>query len=724
MRAIRDLELGRSARPYRRSVRMLAEGLKLTDAQRSGFAALADGRDRGGAARLAVPAHLPAGVAGFAGRERELATLDALAGQAGQAPVGGTVVISAIGGTAGVGKTALAVHWARRAAARFPGGQLYVNLRGFDPTYTPLVPAEAVSGFLAALGVPPERRPSGLDAQAGLYRSLTAGKRLLVVLDNAHDVQQVRPLLPGSPGCLVLVTSRASLAGLAVSEGAQLLTLDLLTPGEARQLLAGRLGARRVEAEPAAVTELIGLCARLPLALAIASARASARPGFPLAALAAELRDASGLLDALEAGDPASSVRAVFSWSCRGLTGPAARMFRLLGLHPGPDLSAAAAASLAGVPQADARRSLHELTHAHLLTEPAPGRFALHDLLRAYAAEQAHATEGADGRDAATGRMLDHYLHTACAAAVLLSPSREPIARAMPRPGVTPEPLADRPQALAWFTAEHQVLLALVTLAAGAGFDAHAWQIPWAVAGFLDWRGYWHQRAAVLRAAVAAADRLADPAGQAESRGLLASSCMGLGEYAEAHALLASCLEHYEQTGDRAGQARIQQSSCSACQREGLPQAALGHAGQALSLFRAIGHQAGQARALSDIGDCLTQLGSYERARSACGQALSLWRETGDRIGEGHAWESLGYAEHHLGHHARAATCYPRALSTYRELGDRYCEARALSRLGDTHRAAGGPEQARQAWQLALAILTDLQHPDADDVRGKLADLE
>src|SRR5215831_18302199 len=396
------------------------------------------------------PGLLPAAVPDFTGRATELAELSALRGQPGR-----PVVITAIGGTAGVGKTALAVHWAREAASHFPDGQLYVNLRGFGPG-DPLPPAEALRAFLDALGVPAAQIPASLDAQHVLYRSLLDGKKILILLDNARDPAQVRPLLPGT-------------------DDARQISLDVLTEDEARQMLAARIGPGRIADEPAAADELIGLCARLPLALAITAARAAAHPGFTLAALAAELADASGRLDALSAGEDAADVRAVFSWSYRNLGAPAARMFRLLGLHPGPDITAAAAASLAGLARPEARRLLRELTRGHLLSEPAPGRYAFHDLLRAYAAERAAAEDTPAGRHAATARVLDHYLHTAHNAALLLKPSRQPLTLTQPAAGVTPECPASYDQAMAWFTAEHHVLLAAVALAVENGFDTYTW---------------------------------------------------------------------------------------------------------------------------------------------------------------------------------------------------------------------------------------------------------
>ena len=361
-----------------------------------------------------VPAQLPAAVAAFAGRDAELASLDAILPGAAAAH---TVVSSAISGTAGVGKTALALHWAHRVRERFPDGQLYVNLRGFDPGEPPMDPDQALRGFIAAFGVPPERVPDGLEAKAGLYRSLLNGKRVLVVLDNARDTEQVRPLLPGSPGCLALVTSRNQLTSLIAAEGAYPLSLGLLTVPEAHDLLARRLGVRRVATQPQATAEIIQSCARLPLALTIAAARAAAKPGFPLAAIAAELRESAALLDPFDGGELAAAVRAVFACSYRALSTPAARVFRLLGLHPGRVITVAAAASLTAVPARTAVRLLAELARAHLLIEYGSGRYAFHDLLRAYAAEQARTHDAPDVRDDAVGRVIDHFLQTAYAGA-------------------------------------------------------------------------------------------------------------------------------------------------------------------------------------------------------------------------------------------------------------------------------------------------------------------
>jgi tetratricopeptide (TPR) repeat protein/transcriptional regulator with XRE-family HTH domain len=671
----------------------------------------------------AVPRQLPAAVAGFTGRIAELRTLTRMLEDADMgAP--GTVVISAIGGTAGVGKTALAVHWAHQVAGRFGDGQLYANLRGFGPSGTPVAPEAAIRGFLEALGVSPERIPAQPEAQAGLYRSLLADWKMLIVLDNARDEQQVRPLLPASPGSLVLITSRNQLAGLAAGEGAQLLSLDVFSHGEAVQLLTARLGVSRAAAEPNAVDEVAGLCACLPLALAVAAARAEAWPGFPLAALAAELRDAAGRLDALDSGDPAASVQAVFSWSYRQLTGDAARMFRLLGLHPGPDIGVPAAASLVGTGVPEARRMLCDLSRAHLIAEHVPGRYAFHDLLRAYAADQARACDSEPERADAIGRILDHYLHTAAHSAVMLDSVREQVALAPPRTGTAPERPAGHRDALAWFDAEHQVLLAALVLAEESGFDGHAWQLPWAMMLYLEARGNYQQWAATQRTALAAAARLDDIHGQAISGRLLASALTNLGDYEQARSHLGHCLGLYQRLGDRPGEARVRRNLAHLARRQGRYADALRHAEEALHLNQAIGDKTGEAVALSAIGWYHDLLGDYEQARAVCRRALSLSAEIGYRRVEGAVWDNLGYAEHHLGNFAEAAACYERALAICREFGDRYTETEILTHLGDTCRAAGDLPRAREAWQQALAILDDLGHPDAEQVRAKLASLD
>jgi tetratricopeptide (TPR) repeat protein/transcriptional regulator with XRE-family HTH domain len=731
VRTVSDIERGRVARPHRRSVDLLCRALELGEPPRAGPPAGWSASARAavplpappagpaGSARVqpVVPRQLPPAVAYFTGRESALAALSEMLDQAGQVPPG-AAVISAVDGMAGVGKTTLAVLWAHQVAPRFGDGQLYVNLRGFDHADGPAAPAGAIRGFLDALGAAPEQIPPSLDAQAALYRSLLAGRRMLVVLDNARDEQQVRPLLPASPGCLVLVTSRRQLAGLAAADGARLLTLDLPGHGEARQMLTLRLGAGRAAAEPHAVDQIASRCARLPLALAVAAARA--RPRSSLTALAAELDDLAGRLDALDAGDPAASVRVVFSWSYRQLSPEAGRMFRFLGLHPGPDLTAPAAASLTATARPAALRALRELTATNLLTEHPPGRYACHDLLHAYAAELARAVDDGPAREAATHRMIDHYLHTAHAGAVLLKPWREPVALAPKRPGVTPEQLRDPQAAMAWFEAEHRVLIGATALAVKAGLDACAAQLPSVMADYLERRGHWRESAAIQRTALAAATRLGDTAARAMAGRELGRACAWLADYDQARAHLTDSLKLYRELGEVGGQARAHQSLAWLAGREGRIRDSIEHAEQSLDMFRISGNLAGQAAALNALGYSLALLGEPERARPFCRQALALNRELGDRRGEAHAWDSLGYAEHRLGHHRAAASCYQSALSLFRELRDRFNEAEILAHLGDTCQAAENIPDARDAWQQALRILDDLNHPDADQVRARL----
>src|SRR6266851_2130136 len=557
-----------------------------------------------------VPRQLPAGVRHFVGRMEELQRLSGLLDEASSA--GGAVVISAIGGTAGIGKTGLAVHWAHQNAEKFPDGQLYVNLRGFDPSGTPTAAATAMRGFLGALAVPPASVPDDLDAQAALYRSLLADRRMLIVLDNARDAGQVRPLLPGTASCPVLVTSRNQLAGLVAVDGAIPLTLGLLTPDEARELLSHRLGRERVPREEQAAGELTELCARLPLALNIAAARAVLRPGWPLAALVSELHGTRQRLDPLTTGDSAADLRAVFSWSCHTLSTGAARMFRLLGLHPGPDISVPAAASLAALDRDQARRALDELTAAHLLTEHTRGRYTFHDLLRAFAAEQAHIHDTKAERCDARHRALDHYLCTGHAAFTVLYPGWIPLDLPRPVPGVAPEDLADQEQALTWSEAEHAVLVAATFWAAEGGFDSHAWQIPCGLGTIMERRAYCREWAIVSEVALGAAQRSGDLTGQAHSHHRLGQALLARGSYPEARIHLRQALALFDRLGDPARQGDIYVALSTMLSEERLFADAVTCAQRALDLYRATSHVAGQSIALNNIGWFEAQLGRYE----------------------------------------------------------------------------------------------------------------
>jgi DNA-binding SARP family transcriptional activator len=663
-----------------------------------------------------VPAQLPPPVAAFAGRDAELARLDdILPGPEGEP----AVTVSVITGTAGVGKTALAVHWAHRIAARFPDGQLYVNLRGFDPAGRALDPGQALRGFCEAFGVPPERIPASLDDQVALYRSLLAGRRVLVVLDNARDAVQVRPLLPGSPGCLAVVTSRDHLIGLVAGQGAHPLGLDLLTPEGARELMARRLGAGRASREPEAVDEIITGCARLPLALTVAAARAAASPRFPLAVFAADLREASRVLDPFGSDDAATDVRAVLSWSYRALSPAAARLFRLLGLHPGPDITVGAAASLAGTGPDRARAELAELTRGHLLGEHRPGRYALHDLLRAYAAEQARAGDDQQARAAAVGRLLDYCLHTACAAARLIDPFFAPVAPGPPPEGI-PGGLTTAEEALAWFTAEHATLVAAVPLAAEAGLAGHAWRLAWALSTYLLRRGCWDDQTRVSQAGLDAARRAGDQAGEAHARLMLALGYARSGRRDAAPDLRAA-LELLETAGGyHSSQVIVHSTLIWLAEQQERYADMLDHATCALELSRAADDRTLEIMSLNDVGYSHARLGNYRQAAIFCGQALAGSRDAGQLNWESAAWDSLGYIHHQLGDYQRAVTCYERSLDLCREMADRFNEAGTLDRLGDVHHSAGDASAARWAWTQALRTLDELGHPDSDRVRAKL----
>jgi tetratricopeptide (TPR) repeat protein len=562
--------------------------------------------------------------------------------------------------------------------------------------------------------------PDGLPAQAALYRSLLAGRRVLVVLDNAREIGQVRPLLPGAPGCLALVTSRDHLGGLVAVEGAYPLTLDLLPADDARELLEHRLGAARVTSEPAAVDAIIAGCARLPLALTIAAARAAARPTFPLSAVASELREAASALDPFDAGDITADVRAVLSCSYLALSAGAARLFRLLGLQPGPDTGLAAAASLAAIPPQQARRLLAELTRAHLLTEHAPGRYAFHDLLRAYAAEQAHSHDSQPDRDAALHRLLDHYLHTAHQTAAPMEHNFDPATLPPPQPGVVIGEPATGEDAQAWFTTEYATLVAAVPFAAEAGFRRHSWQLAWAVIVFLLRRGFWDDLTRVCQAGLDAARSAGDTLGQAHALHGLALGYARSGRFAEAYPLFQRALAEFGKAGDHASQAVIHSSLAWLSEREQRPADMLSHSLTALDLYRAAGHQAGQAMILNDVGYSHAMLGNFQEALTCCQQALGETRKLGHLGWEDAIWDSLGYIHHQLGDLPQAVACYERSIGICRDRGDRYNEATTLDHLGDVHRTAGDVPAARRAWARGLYILDELSHPDADQLRAKL----
>ena len=669
-----------------------------------------------------VPAQLPLDAQGFSGRHDELRALHDMLPSARAAE---TVPVAVISGTAGVGKTALAMRFGHQVAKHFPDGQLYINLRGRDPGRAPMEPIEALGLLLVAFGMPPHRLTSSTEERAALFRSLADGKRILVVLDNASNAAQVRPLLPGSPDGLVVVTSRNQMAGLVATDGAALILLDVLSDGEAHEMLARRLGRERVAGEPQAADEIIAACARLPLALSIAVGRASAgRTKRPLGQLAAELRDARNRLDALEEGDAATDVRAVLSWSYDRLSPAAARMFRLLGLHPGPDVSLSAAASLAGISRAEAGTALRELTRAHMAAEHLPGRFSFNDLLRVYAADQAERNDPAPERSAAVQRMLDHYLHTAMAASQRFSPFRSPLRLAAPQPGVLPAEMADKDQAMAWFDAEAPVLLALIEYAGANGFDTHAWQIPWTLGPFFHRRGRWRSYAATQRTAMAAAQRLDDTLALAHAHHLTGHAQLQINDYSSAEPNFRRALDLFRELGDRGNEAVVLNGLGGMLEKQERYEEALAVALDALRMLKAAGHWWTQATLENGVGWLYAHLGQYDNALSHCQRALSLHRESGHRGGAADTLDSLGYIYLHLGDLAQAEAHYLQAIDAYREIGAPFGEGNSLAGLGDVLLRGGDPDAARALYLQAAAILDALPHPLADVIRGKLNDLE
>ncbi|MEU8260382.1 BTAD domain-containing putative transcriptional regulator [Micromonospora sp. NPDC048999] len=659
------------------------------------------------------PAQLPRAVAGFAGRRADLARLDRMLSNE-QAPP--ACVVS---GPPGVGKSALAAHWAHRVRDRFPDGQLFVDLQGFGPGRDPLLPTEVLRQFLEALDVPGRRMPTSANGKIGLYRSLLADRRMLIVLDNARDADQVRPLLPGGPGNAVVVTSRSQLPGL-VADGACPVTLDSLPSADARQLLDQRLGPARTAAEPTAVTDIIDSCAGLPLALAIVTARAASYARFPLAALAEELSRQRGL-DPFDTGETGIGIRTIFSWSYDSLRPPAARMFRLFSLHRGPDLTVPMAASILGATVDRVRPWLVELARAHLITETAPGRYRMHDLLRAYSEECAADTDPSDEPAGPLPRLLDHALHTAWAAARIINPHRDPIELTPVRDGVTVQRLTDHDTALSWFGTERANLLALVRHAADSGFHQHAWQLAWTLIDNLDRHGLWAELTEVQTIGLRSARRVGDTLGQAHAHYGAARAAVQLGRHDDAEWRYRAALAFFESMADRAGEARVRIDLAWVLYRIGVPGQAVLELDRAFELYRAAHRRDGQARAINNLGWVHEQLGNHRRAIVHCGMALRLHQELDNAHGQASALDTLGLAHHRLGDQRRAVAYHEQALELFRLDGDRYGEAGTGARLGDAYHAVGDDERAEQAWRAALPLLDELGLPDAARVRAELA---
>ena len=658
-----------------------------------------------GAVPVPLPRQLPPVTARFTGRGAELGRLDRILGEADAADP----VVITIDGTAGVGKTTLALRWAHQVKHRYPDGQLHVNLRGFAPE-GPTGTGEALHGFVQSLGTAPQSIPSDLDAKAALFRSLLAERRMLIVVDNAASAADVRPLLPGSGSCLVIVTSRNRLDSLMVHEGAHRVTLDVLPHRDALSLMERWLGRPPLTGQADAADELVGLCARLPLAVSIVAARAAGNPEVSLEPLARQLREGTGRLDVLGAATADLDLRTVLQASYAALPDAAARLFRLLGAFAGPDIGAHACAALLGV-RSPPRAELDALTGAHMLTEQAGGRFSSHDLLRALAREAAELEEEKERRGA-TERVLDYYLCTALRAGRRIEPCR-----ASELPGAGPGPpgprIDDYVSAMAWFTTELPSLRAATEQAAAEGFDDHAWRLARAATVFLRRTGRRAERVALHRTALPAATRTGDRVVQATSMRLLADGLARVGEHAKAKRLLHSCLWEFRTAGDARGVFQTHLSLTRVHDSAGEHAEALGHAEEALRSADGVGGTLALADGLAAVTEQRERAGRCAEALPLGRRALELYRGLDYAEGEAVALRTLGRVELGLGRTRRATALFERSLELDRLLGDRYWEARVLDDLAGAHEAAGDQRRARERREEAAAMFASMRRPTA-----------
>ncbi|MFD0205382.1 MULTISPECIES: AfsR/SARP family transcriptional regulator [Saccharothrix] len=636
-----------------------------------------------------APRQLPLAPRLFTGRARELAEItEALSG-------GG---VAAIVGPGGVGKTWLALQWAHQHLDRFPDGQLHVNLRGYTQDGERTSPEAAVRGFLDALGVAPGAVPADPDAQASLYRTLVAGKRVLVVLDNARDSAQVSTLLPGGSSAAVLVTSRDRLGGLVTAHGAGVVPVDVLDDEAAQRLLTRHLGRDRLAGEPDATAELLGFAGGLPLALGILAAHLAVRPGLATRWLVEGLRDADARLDVLDAGDITANMRAVFASSLRALRPEAADAFRALGLVELPDVGAHAAAALFGTTPNAARVLLRELESAHLLQQHVPGRYRMHDLVRLYAAEQDHPDPSAARR-----RLVDFYLHTALVADRLLDPHR-PTVPTEPVDAATALPLPDLAAAMRWFEQEHACLLAVQRCAADQRWHDKAWQLAWAVNTVHRRTGHSRDNLAVWRIGVEAAEASGEKSRQAVAHRFLGQILAALREPAAALTHLDTSLALAEELGDLRAQAHSHYALTQSLEQLDHVDRALAHAIETWRIYQELDAPVERAHSLNSLGWCHARAGDLEQARRCCEQALAAHEELGSEVGVAATLDSLGYIAERSGEHDVAAGRYHAAAAVHERLGNATELADLLERLGETEVRRGCPEEAHAAWVRALEL--------------------
>ncbi|MGA4727346.1 AfsR/SARP family transcriptional regulator [Micromonospora taraxaci] len=666
-----------------------------------------------------LPAQLPADLPHFTGRDdaqrRTLSLVN------GHVLTQASMPVLAIDGIPGIGKTSLAIHLAHQLADAYPDGQLYVDLQGFDPEQSLLHPAEALQGFLNALGVADADMPASQHARSGLYRSVLASRRILVVLDNAHSVEQVRSLLPGAPGCLVLVTSRKRLTGLATAHGAHLMTLDVLSQEDARSFLTARIGTARTSADLPALDEIIERCGRLPLALAVVAGRALSHPDHSLTAIARELRDAQGSLDGFS--DMSDDIRAIFSWSYRMLGARAARMFRLLSLQPVPDVTVPAMASLAGVPVGEARLLVCELVGTGLIVEHTPGRFTTHDLVWAYARELVHLHEDDEAREQASRRLVQHYQQTAYAASRLLAPGQalDP-PKAMDTVAVGQ--LAGATEAVAWLNADRHVLKAVVHRQIEDGDVASAWQLAMSLQIFYQREGWWQDWVTVARACLRAVTTAGDAIGRAHMVWSLAGAEHALGDDDTAARLLRQALDLYNRLGYRSEQALVYRDLGQVSSTQENYRDAVAYHEGALRLVESLEDLPNQVSVLCCLATAYSGLGWHDASTDLVGRALSIAEARGDLDGQGLCHETLAHGRRVGGDLSGALVGMKRAAAVYRQAGSRMNRVGCLVHLGDVALTLDDRVGAREAWQEALDLVRHLSVPQVADIRDRLDRLD